>query len=384
MYILSALLENEGAECRSQRPIGSLVQLLAACNDYARLPIGVSNMQTLSTPSVLSCCYIVAVLQVFLVSGCVQHPIKGNLDSAQPSRQEVRVAALPAWVAEPPRDDAASMWGVGSGPDIDSAKRAALKNVAARLKVTVSAQLESRVTVSNQNVDKFARTRVSEDVQRTEFRNHRLERTAQSADGFYALVSVDRLAIVSDANQRLAAADREIARLLSGLDRLPPVERFINQQKALPWIEKAIAASQILLGLDTAFDGTRLRAYEVSLSRGKDAASELIFDVQANAEQQDVAQTLRGFLNQAGIRVGTGGAPLVLDVVTTQEMVFDSKTVKLKINVSVRDDRTRTISSREFSVSGSSLVDHKSAKMSALKQLGEQLRGAGLVAALGF
>ncbi|MEY4413740.1 MAG: lipoprotein, partial [Pseudomonadota bacterium] len=47
-------------------------------------------------------------------------------------------AAPPGWAVEPPRDDAQWLWGVGSGPGLDEARRAALRQVAAHLRSTIS------------------------------------------------------------------------------------------------------------------------------------------------------------------------------------------------------------------------------------------------------
>lgn len=291
---------------------------------------------------------------------------------------------MPVWVTEPRRDDSESLWGVGEGGDLESAKRSALKDVAAKLRVAISAQIESRIAVRNGSVDRYAQSRVSEDVQRTEFTKFTLEKSTPSAQGVYALVRVDRQAFVADTGQKLVAAEQEIDQLLSGIEATAPLERFISQQKALPWLEKAVSSSQVLSAVDPGFDGNRLRRHEAALAKARNAAGELTFDLQAPGDWQDVAQEVRGFLNATGIRVGKGGAPLVIESSFVQDVVFDSKSVKLRINMSVLDAQGRILTTREYMAYGSSVRDHRAARQAALKKLGEQLRTAGPVAALGF
>lgn len=322
---------------------------------------------------IVSAFYISASV-LALTSGCVVPTV----------RSQAAPAIIPSWVMQPPKDDSASLWGVGEGADLESAKRSALKDVAAKLRVAISAQLESRTTVSNQSVDRYARTRVSEDVQRTEFRNHSVEKTAPSAQGFYALVRVDRQAFVTDSIQKLAAAEKEIASLFAGIESSPPVERFVAQQKALPWLDKAVSSSQILVTVDSGFDSNRLRKHESSLSKAKNAASELVFEIKATNDSQDVAQSVRGFLNDTGVRVGKGGAPLIIESSSSQDVIFDSKSVKLHVSLSVLDSKGRTLTTREFTTNGASVNDFKSARQAAVKHLGDQLRTEGPVAALGF
>lgn len=150
--------------------------------------------------------------------------------------QAVRAAdaAPPVWVIEPPTDTPEKMWGAGEGSDPDLAKRSALKDMASRLRVAISGQVESRVTESRGAVDRFARTRLIEDVQRTEFKNYRLEKSAHSGQSFYALVSVDRRLFIAEAEQRLAAAEKEIARRLSGSADGNSIENSLHCRRRFP------------------------------------------------------------------------------------------------------------------------------------------------------
>lgn len=312
-----------------------------------------------------------ALVFLFLLSAC----------ASAPSKQEM---AQPLWVSEPPKDTPEIMWGVGEGSDLDAAQRSALKDVAAKLRVAISAQLEFRVTVSSQSVDRYARSHQTEDVQRTEFKNYSLEKSVPSGSNIYALVSVDRRAFILEQEQKLAAADKEIALRLSGSEKGSSLERFIAQQEALPWLGKAVDSAQLLTAADASFDGNRAGRYEAALAKAKSAASELTFDLKVKNDGSDVAQTLRNFLNESGMRIGGGGSPLLIDTVATQDVIFDSKTVQLRISLNILDAQGRSLASKEFTAHGSSMTDHRTARQAALKDLGEKLREVGPLVALGF
>jgi hypothetical protein len=301
--------------------------------------------------------------------------------ASAPSKQEM---VQPTWVTNPPKDSPEIMWGVGEGSDLVSAKRSALKDVAAKLRVAISAQLESRVTVSSQSVDTYARSRQTEDVQRTEFKNYSLEKSASSGQNIYALVSVDRRAFIIEEEQKLVAAEKEIALRLIGTEKESALERFVAQQKALPWIEKAVASAQLLSAADATFDGNRARNYEAALAQSKSAASELTFDLKVKNDGSDVAQTIGNFLNESGMRIGGGGSPILISTVATQDVIFDSKTVHLRISLSILDAQGRSLASKEFTVHGSSMSDHRAARQAALKDLADKLREVGPLVALGF
>jgi hypothetical protein len=290
----------------------------------------------------------------------------------------------PAWVTEPPQDTPNNMWGVGSGSDLENAKRSALKDIASRLRVAISAQTQSSITVTDDTVDKYARTQVAEDVQRTEFKNYSVEKSALAGQEFYALVKVDRQAFISNAKQQLATAENEMAKQLAISDHANNLDQFIAQQKALPWIEKAVAASSLLSAVDANFDSKKVSQLEATRANAKAATQMLILDLKSDKDNNDIALTLRNYLNDTGIRTGKGGSALLIKATTNKDVIFGSNTVQLKINFSIMDAHGRSLTSKEFTAYGASMTDHHMARLAALNNLSEKLREAGVLSALGF
>lgn len=295
-------------------------------------------------------------------------------------------AVTPPWMFDPPKDTSSALYGTGEGQSIDEAKRVALKNIAGKLRTTISGKVENRTTVANNNVDRFASTKVSEEVQKTEFKNPVIEKQQPSGVGtVYVLVKIDKFGFVQDMEQKLAQAEKELKSILGGAQAMPPIERFLAYKRAQPWLEKAVASAQVLNAVSE-FDGTRLRAHESTLDKAQNAAQELSFDIQSAGDGQDIAQTVRTYLNETKMRVGkgAGSAPLVIDFTASQDTVYNAKTVKLRIALTIKDPKGSAVSTREYTVAGSSVVDHKQARASALKKLADDMREAGPLEALGF
>jgi hypothetical protein len=95
-------------------------------------------------------------------------------------------------------------------------------------------------------------------------------------------------------------------------------------------------------------------------------------------------QTIAAWKLREAIRIGDGGSPLVIDTFSTQDNIFGSKTVQIRVNLSVFDAQGRSVASKEFTVHGSSMTDHRMAHQAAIKELAEKLRETGLLVALGF
>ena len=305
-------------------------------------------------------------------------------ETLMPKKQ---VSVVPVWVLSAPADSREWFWGIGEGPDLDTAKRAALKDVAAKLRVSISGQLESRVRVDNNKVDRQGSTRITAEVQKTEFSHFAVEKTAQSGNGFFVLVKVDRLAFTRDLKTKLTDLDARIQSVTVGLNRKTPLERFVVLRGLQPSLEKAIGYTQLLMGAESGGDGAaRLGHYESLQLHARQAITGLVFQIQAPPDDGDLVEAMGTFLNENGIRTTRvrGGNILAISSHTRVDEIYGSKMLKLKVTISLQDDQGRALASRDYSVSGSSAHDYRAARQNAIVKWVAAMREAGPVASLGF
>jgi len=312
-------------------------------------------------------------------------PLAG-CETLLPKKQE---SVAPAWVLSPPADSREWFWGVGEGPELDTAKRTALKDIAAKLRVSISGQLESRVTVDNNKVDRQARTRISEEVQKTEFSNYVVDKTAQSTNSFFVLVKVDRQGFIRDLKDKLSNLDANIQPVAAGLVSKTPLERFVSLRRLQPNLGKGVGYAQLLLGAESGGEGANhLRNYEYLQQQATQALTRLVFQIQARSEDNDLAVAIGTYLNESGIRThrsqGAVDNILVISSKSRADEIFGSKLVKLMVTLSVRDDGGRALAGRDYTVSGTSSYDYRGARQSAIRKLVEAMREAGPIAGLGF
>jgi hypothetical protein len=295
----------------------------------------------------------------------------------------------PKWVLNPPEDTSTEWYGVGEGPDRETARRAALKDVATKLRVTISGRIDSMVSDNNGKVERQARSRVSEDVQKTEFRNFSVEKTEQGGKGYYVLVKVDRPSFVGDIRSKLDPLDTNIEQTAASLEAASPIERFMGYQRLLPTIDKASTQAQLLLGAENGGTGdAKLKRYQALQQKAEAARSTLVFRLQSQPQDADIAAAVGTFVNENGMRAdagaGSGGNVLAVKAVSQQDEIYGSKVVKLNVNLNVRDDRGQSVASRDHEVSGTSRYDYKAARQNAVQALAEALRAEGPLVGLGF
>ena len=322
----------------------------------------------------------VVMLLLLLLGGCLANTGGNFLSGGQKE--------APSWVLSPPADTGAVIYGVGEGPDLDEARTAALRDVAAKLRVTISASIDSQVNVSNNFVDRSSSSKVSEEVRKTTFAKHQLEKTEVYPNSVYALVSVDRQLLVSETKKRLDEKDRALragldsARVHTGLERL----RIASQLK--PVADDVADLLSLMSSASPGFSSViYTRQIEAWRQLNDDALRNLNFRLQFQSADQDVASLLRQMLSESEYRiVEAGQATGVLQVSTesTYQSIYGSTQVQLKLHVSLRSEEGRVFSQKEYQVEGASLEDRAVARQAAVRKLAGELKKHGAADVLGF
>lgn len=295
----------------------------------------------------------------------------------------------PPWLLSPPADTPAHWYGVGEGPDADSARRLALRAVAARLRTAVSGSAENRIQDNDGRVSRSASVAVSEDVLKTEFSGVEVESTAPSPAGMAVLVKVDKAGFVRDTKTQLDVVAKTVAEVEGGLATQSSLEQFLALRRVGPQIDQALTLSQLLVGAGAVADGSPgITRFGGLQQRSKQIAAKMVFEVRAQPADADIAAALAGFLSEQGMRSATRKTPganvLVIATQVRQDELFGDKLMKMAVRLSVLDEQGRDVANREHQVSGASRYDFAGARQAALKKLASVLRNEGPLSALGF
>ena len=298
----------------------------------------------------------------------------------------VHAGEIPSWALNPPADDARWLWGVGEGQNIGLAKRNALKDIAAKLQVTISGQIENEINVTNGVVNKKARSKVAEVVQKTVFRNYLVEKTDHSGGNYLLLLKVDRKAFTAETKATLGNLDNSLQQALSRLDNNTPLNQYIILQRLQPDLDKAADTAQILIGAEPGGEGLNyLRKYSKLQNQISHAAEDLVFRIQASPADQDIAAIINTYLNEAKIRTSkTAGNVLSISSNSRADRIGADNYVRLNIVLSIQDAQGQSLASRNYTVTGNSVYDSNGARQSALQTFLQALREVGFEKGMGF
>ncbi len=300
---------------------------------------------------------------------------------------------LPGWMTNPPQDDAQSWYGTGEGPDLEAARRLALRNVASKLRATIAGQVSNTTSVSSsggkERVDVRALSAVTEEVAKTDFTRFEVAQSAKGGQGVYVLVKVDRPAFIADTRNQLQVVEKPVGEAEAALPRLSTLDQFLSLRRLKKQIEDGARLSMLLQGAGAEDEGRAgVRRFGGLMLQSSELASKLTFELRAGAADADLATALAAFLSEQGMRSASGrtpgASPLTISADARQDELFGSKMVKMKVRLAVLDDQGRAAATREYELPGSSRYDFKGAREDAVRKFVDQLRKAGPVAALGF
>jgi hypothetical protein len=317
------------------------------------------------------------------LSGCAQMPLGAALSSPASAKP------VPDWMVSPPPDTPSAMYGVGEGLDVGTATRLGLRDVAAKLRVSVSGSVKSQVTESNGQVDAQASSSLMSDIQKTEFRQYTLEKSAPSPNGVYALVKVDRVAFLADTRERIQRMNRQSSQAITEAASGNALDKYLALQR----VRNLLVAQQ---GLFMLFKSSDLSPADLKLQSSvqqqlldaEGAAARVSLNVNAANEDDDLRTVLLGVVADQSLKVNEkkGGAPGVLDVVAPMQVSqFGQDTiVRLQVRLALKDARGVVLASRERLVTGASRTDTRMARQQAVANLRKQWQSEGLLAALGI
>lgn len=317
-----------------------------------------------------------------VLGGAVWGPIAFTAACAQAQN-------LPGWFTNPPPDSAEAWFAVGEGPDPETARRMALRAVAARMRSAIEGKVTSDVTDANGRVTRRDSVKVSEEVLKTEFTKVDVVNTARTSQGVMVQVRVDRPAFIRDTLAQLEVASKPVLEAEASVQSASTLDQYLALKRVLPDIDKVANFGLLLVGAGDEATGRQTFArFSALKQRTESLATRMVFEVRAKPEDADIAQVVAGSLADRGMRSATrptaGAAVLAVDTTQREVTLGSDKMVRLVVRFSVTDDQGRAVASREHQLSGASRFDHKGAREAAVTALANTLKRSTSLAPFGF
>jgi hypothetical protein len=287
--------------------------------------------------------------------------------------------AVPDWALANPAWDPGQAIGIGSGPDLDVATRAALVDLASRLSIQVESHLRDIAREidgkASQNLEQIIETRVLE----TRLSGWQRTRSTLAAGVFWVEVRIDRRRLIEAALLELGELTRHVDGLLESA-RGSALRQLVALQTTSADRDRAYHLIVLLDGVGSDFDRRVWDARRASWQdTDRSARSALVFAVRPDRQSREIASWLESALAAERFAVRAGGCSdletVCIDVRSevVEADVASRYVTRIRSFFAVHEPGGGLFQERDLTGRGDSSSDRRRARRAALDDLHNRL-----------
>jgi len=327
---------------------------------------------------------VALIFPLMLLSGCMANKPKSNEYSNAQGNGDI-----PEWVKVPPGDNTISMYGIGEGYNLDSAKQSALRDIAGKLATNVKSETETRTSLQNGYSDDSFNQRINTQIKDTKLTNYEVLKTTQSQGQYYVLLSMSRSAFVKDKLDQLKEISSKIDTELRQVKQKNKLLQLVSYNKAIQLANEARPLIYLIHAADSQQNKqSYLENYREYEQKEKRLSETTKFYINSDASLSPLVHQIKRVLQTNGFQVGgRSSADSILEIrgSIAEVEIFSTKTVKINFDVLVKTNVGQLVSSKSYELSGSSMTSFKAGQQNAMSKLTSKLKDkAGVYEMLGL
>ena len=238
---------------------------------------------------------VLLLLALLLLSGC--------LGSSTPPPQ---AKILPSWINAPlPSDNSEFMYGMAIANDRESAIKAALSDMVAKLGTTIESSYESNEEVRGGFVNSSIKSQIKSGVSKISINNYEVIKSHKvNYREFAVMLRSDKVKFLKGLKQSLETQKRAITQKDNSLKDLDALSRY-NAKKELTLKAKDLLSNVLIISeLDKNFDKKEsLDFIEKQQQEFIKEAKSLNFSVSGDAKSSKFIKSIKNYLAQNGFNV---------------------------------------------------------------------------------
>ena len=304
------------------------------------------------------------------------------------------INAMPLWVSTPSSDSAHYLYGVGSGPDYNSARDQALSDLASRFNSNVSAVTKTHDRQVNGKVDSSYENKVMVRVESTKLTHYKVTRSEQVGMLVWSEIALDRMAFSNDLKEEWHYEDKLLKDAVTRLEALPLIQQITGLKDAHTHMEKSQGIMAQLSVASRSWESKaildRYARYQTEFKKIIDKAEITII----SDKKGDFAATLlQGNLSKFGIRSQVyaklkpqelAGDQIHIVTTSTTKSDGDATKVKLEVRFESRDNKGKVVGQSRYFLNGRSYDGEQAAYQQASAKLKLKFKRMTLTKVLGL
>jgi len=255
---------------------------------------------------------VLSLLALFLLNGCLG-------SSAPPPQAKL----LPAWINAPlPSDNSEFMYGMAIANDRESAIKAALSDMVAKLGTTIESSYESNEEVRGGFVNYNVKNHIKSDVAKININNYEVIKSHKvSYREFAVMLKSDKAKFLKGLKQSLETQKRAITQKNNSLKDLDALSRY-NAKKELTLKANNLLSNVLIISeLDKNFDKKKsLDFIEKQQQEFVKEAKSLKFSVSGDAKSSKFIKSIKNYLAQNGFNVTNSKDSIKIEAKTSDNI----------------------------------------------------------------
>jgi hypothetical protein len=309
--------------------------------------------------------YLVNIFFVLVIANCV--PIHTK---------------YPEWYINRPKNTQNSLYGVGEGYDLDSAKQNALKNISEQILITVSSKSKMYKAETNIAYIEESQFKLSEKTEEITFSDYKVLNSETNASRFFILIEVNRQNLIKTQKTEL----KKIENKINALDKKTKtsLERLVNLMSIKELIQTAETKVRIIKVLQPEFEDDKIyfAKYNNYEKEYINLRNNIVFHIKTN-DSFDVklANVFKKHLNENNIKTidqfNTNLTLLDIYSNVSVRQIYGSYNAKARIHITLLV-RGSTLRTNNIELKGSSVVSREEALKNVARHLDNEINKQGL------
>ncbi len=240
------------------------------------------------------------VSMTIAVSGCA-----GNASSATPTTKQV-TKVLPKWIDAPlPSDNDRYMYGMAVESDRESAIKAALSDMIAKLGTTIESSFESNQEVRGSYSKSIVTNEIKSNISKIKINNYKVIKSYKvSYREFAVMIETDKLQLITGLKDNLRQQQKSIIQESNALKGRDSLSRYKIKKELSKRADKLLSEVLIISELDSSFDKQKNLDFIAQKQKEFLAESkEVKFFVSGDKKSLKFADIIRNHLAQQGFNV---------------------------------------------------------------------------------
>lgn len=299
--------------------------------------------------------------------------------------------SYPSWYLNPPQNNGSSLYGVGQGRDIGTAKASALSAISASLSITVSSEFKKDESSSsyngNENTYSSAINRVKAEVKAIEFNEYQVIQNQMLSNTVLVLVEVSRNKLFNVQKEKLDRFSGELAIEQKNISQYSPLKQAYLYTQSMPKAQKLKSLTLLAKTIHSGFDTTAYLAQATKIKQNReDALNRTKVSITADSNARVFIDALKEGLNKAGIKTVSSHANASIHLKNhfQTDEIYGFKIAKSTLSLSTQDARKKTIATRTLLLNGKSRYDYNKAKLNAAHLLSQKIKKEGIFSLIGI